>query len=290
VVLGFDNLAAYEGKHPHFGGTIGRVANRIARGEFELDGQRYTLAKNNGPNTLHGGLIGFDKRHWKVAGSSGESVTLAYLSPDGEEGFPGNLSARVTYSLNETNELAIDFHAVCDARTIVNMTNHSYFNLKGAGRGDVLNHVLELNADHYTPADAQLIPTGQIAPVKGTPLDFTKPMPIGARIEQALPGYDHNFVLNGPVKNNAPAFAARALDPESGRVMEVYTTQPGVQLYTGIHLDGSLSGLGGAYIRYGALCLETQHFPDTPHHPNFPSIILTPGGQYAHRAVYRFSA
>jgi aldose 1-epimerase len=290
VVLGFDNLAQYLGGHPCFGCTVGRVANRIAGGRFVLDGKSYALAANDGRNHLHGGLKGFDKVLWRTTPLEGAAVKFAYTSPDGEEGYPGALAVEVTMSLTDADELRIDYSALTDKPTPVNLTNHSYFNL--AGQGDVLAHELMLAADYYTPVNSELIPTGQIRPVKGTPLDFTTPRPIGSRLSQLEgkpPGYDNNFVLNGGGK--ALALAARVCDPGSGRVMELSTTEPGVQLYTANYLDGSLTGKGGAvYRRYAGLCLEAQHFPDSANQPKFPSIILRPGQTYRQTTVHRFTA
>jgi len=294
IVLGFDNLAQYEKGHPYFGATVGRVGNRIAKGRFTLDGKEYQLAVNNGPNHLHGGLKGFDKVVWEsniVRNTSQEvAVQFSYLSADGEEGYPGNFFAKVTYSLNNRNELRIDYEATTDKATPVNLTNHSYFNL--AGSGDVLGQELYLAADYYTPTDDNLIPTGQIASVKGTALDFTKTTPIGARIEQlkTFPGgYDHNLVLRRT--GDGIELAARAREPKSGRVLEILTTEPGVQLYSAIHLDGSLTGVGGViYNQFGAFCLETQHFPDSINHPEFPSAVLRPGKTFNSSTILRLSA
>jgi aldose 1-epimerase len=294
VVLGFDNLGQYLGGHPHFGATTGRVANRIAKARFTLDGHEYKLAANNGPNHLHGGLKGFDKVLWNskvLPGSASEAVVqFSYLSKDGEEGYPGNLSVTVLFALTEDNALRIEYAATTDKSTPVNLTNHSYFNL--ATGGDILSHELKLSADQYTPADNELIPTGKIASVKGTPLDFTKPTAIGARIEQLKPnpgGYDHNFVVNGGGKSLV--LAARVLEPTSGRVMEVLTTEPGIQLYTGNFLDGKLKGFGGViYNRYGGFCLETQHYPDSINQPHFPSVVLRPGQTFKSTTVYKFFA
>lgn len=293
VVLGFDAFDPYLKDHPHFGATTGRVANRIAKGKFTLDGKDYTLAINNGPNHLHGGLKGFDKVVWladeMVPRDHEITIGCTYLSRDGEEGYPGNLSVTVTYSLTDDNELRIDYRAITDKATPVNLTNHSYFNL--AGSGDVLGHQVWINADRYTPGDDTLIPTGEIASVHGTPLDFTKPMPIGARIQQLKPnpgGYDHNFVLNGDGKSLA--LAARVHEPNTGRVMEVCTSEPGMQLYTGNFLDGKLTGHDGmVYRRHSGFCLETQHFPDSVHHPHFPSVILRPGQTFQSTTVFKFS-
>ena len=293
VVLGFDNLKSYTGSHPHFGGVIGRVANRIAKGKFTLDGKDYALAINNGPNTLHGGNVSFDHRVWKaeaVEAPNAAGVKLTYLSPDGEEGFPGNLSVTVTYTLTDDNALKIEYTATTDKPTLVNLTNHSYFNFSGAG--DVLKDILYINADSYTPVDSTLIPTGEIAPVKDTPMDFTHPAPIGAGIPalaSTIGGYDFNYVLNGDAGHLH--LAARASDPSNGRQMEVWTTEPGVQFYSAIGLDGSIVGKRGvAYPKFGALCLETQHFPDAIHHPNFPSIVLRPGEKFHSETIYEFTA
>ncbi len=296
VVLGFDNLQGYLAGHPYFGATVGRFANRIARGEFTLNGKTYTLAKNNGPNTLHGGLKGFDKVVWdaeEVSTPDGPSVRFSYTSPDGEEGFPGTLKTTVTYTVTPKNALKIEYTATTDRATPINLTNHSYFNLAGPASGDVLGHEIMIAADRYTPGDETLIPTGELAPVKGTPLDFTTSAPIGSRINQikAEPvGFDHNYVIrrNG---ENGPALAARVYEPKSGRVMEVFTTEPGVQFYTGNFLDGKVKGKGGvAYQKHQGFCLETQHFPDSVHHPEFPTTILEPGSTYKQTTIYQFSA
>jgi aldose 1-epimerase len=292
VVHGFDNLEQYAKGHPGFGATIGRFGNRIARARFTLDGREYTLAANNGRNHLHGGLKGFDKVVWDArslpATDHEAAVQFRYLSKDGEEGYPGNLSVTVTYTLTDDNALRIDYEATTDKATPVNLTNHSYFNL--AGEGDVLDHEVMIAADRYTPVDDELIPTGEITSVKGTPLDFTRPMQIGARIEQLKPkpgGYDHNYVLNRDGK--ALALAARATEPKSGRGMEVLTTEPGMQLYTGNFLDGKYTGVGGvAYGRHSGLCLETQHFPDSVNRPNFPSTILRPDETFESTTVFKF--
>ncbi len=294
VVLGYDNLRQYlEENDPYFGAIVGRVANRIAHGAFVLDGRQYTIGRNQGSHTLHGGVVNFSKVIWKADASdtpSGPALRLTYHSPDGEEGFPGNLEAVVTYTLTDDNALRIDYQAGTDKPTPVNLTNHSYFNLAGAGNGDILDHVLILAADEYTAVDDQLIPTGQIATVHSTPLDFTTPHPIGQRIDQVrvgkVTGYDHNYVLNnGP---GVLVHAARVEEPRSGRVMMLSTTQPAVQLYTGNFLDGSLKGNGGTYGRHAGFCLETQHFPDAVHHPNFPNTILRPGQVYRQQTIYRF--
>lgn len=292
VVLGFDKLESYEGDpHPFFGTTIGRYGNRIANGKFTLDGKEYHLYINNPPNSLHGGKVGFDRRVWKAASSEdaqGEAVRFTYVSPDGEEGYPGTLTVSVTYTLTASNELQINYAAETDKPTVLNLTNHSYFNL--GGTGDVLKHVLELHADKYTPVDATLIPTGQIASVAGTPLDFRKPTPIGAHIGeiQDIGGYDHNFVVNG--KPGTLRLAAKVDDPATGRQMEVWTSEPGMQFYSAIHLDPSIVGKGGKpYQKYGALCLETQHYPDSPNHPTFPTTVLRPGQKFRSETIYKFS-
>jgi len=297
VVLGFDNLNGYLGTNPYFGAIVGRYGNRIARGRFTLDGVEYTLARNNGENALHGGLRGFDKVVWQardVSTPGTPRVELRYLSKDGEEGYPGNLSATVTYSVTDANELRIDYLATTDKDTVVNLTNHSYFNLAGQGNGDILKHELQIDADSFTPVDAGLIPTGEPRKVEGTPFDFRQPTAIGARIhennEQLIRGrgYDHNFVLRGGGGTLAPA--AKVYEPTTGRVMEVLTTQPGVQFYSGNFLDGTIRGKGGKVYqqRYG-LCLETQHFPDSPNHPSFPTVVLKPGERYQTTTIYRFS-
>jgi aldose 1-epimerase len=296
VVLGFDQLDGYLKDNPYFGAIVGRYGNRIAKGEFTLDGAKYTLARNNGENTLHGGLKGFDKVVWtanKVSTSDGPGVELKYLSKDGEEGYPGNLSVTVTYSLTADNELKIDYDATSDKDTVLNVTNHSYFNLAGQGNGDILDHVVTINADKFTPINAGLIPTGELRSVEGTPFDFRKPVAIGARIDEKDQqlvfgqGYDHNFVLNR--SGDGLLLAARVIDPKSGRVMEVLTTQPGLQFYTGNFLDGGIHGKGGkVYGRRSAFCMETQHFPDSPNQPKFPSVVLKPGERYRATTVYKF--
>jgi aldose 1-epimerase len=292
VVLGFDTLDGYLKEHPYMGATIGRVANRIAKGSFTLDGKTYALATNNGPNHLHGGLKGFDKVLWKaepVPTSNGVAVKFSYTSPDGEEGYPGTVSATVTYTLNDQNELRLDYSATADKATPVNLTNHSYWNL--AGQGDILGHNLTIFADRYTPVDDTLIPTGELAPVVGTPMDFTKPQAIGSRIQQLTNkprGYDHNYVLNG--ETGKLHLAARVSESKTGRVMEIWTTEPGVQFYSGNFLDGSLTGKRGTvYPMHHGFCLETQHFPDAVNHPQFASVILRPGQTYTHTTVHKFS-
>ena len=294
VVLGFDNLEGYLGQHPYFGGTIGRYANRIAKGTFTLDGKEYHLALNNGPNSLHGGQIGFNRRVWKaeeLKDKDAASVRFSYLSKDGEENYPGNLHVSVTYTLTNTNELKLQYAAETDKDTVLNLTNHSYFNLSGTDTGTILKYLLYINADKYTPVDSTLIPTGKIESVVGTPLDFLKPTAIGARIGELkeIGGYDHNYVLNG--KAGTLRIAAKVIDPESGREIEVLTTQPGVQFYSAIGLNGSIKGKGGVvYEKYGAICLETQHFPDSPNHPNFPSTELKPGEHFNSETIYKFTA
>lgn len=291
VVLGFDNLAQYLAGHPYLGCTVGRVANRIAYGRFALEGMDYQLARNeNGVHFLHGGSRGFDKALWAAepfAGPTEAGVRFVRRSPDGEEGLPGNLDVTVTCTLNESNEWKIEYHAVTDKPTPVNLTNHSYFNLAGVGSGTILDHELMIAADRYTPADETLIPTGQIARVAGTPLDFTKPMRIGARIDQVPGGYDHNFVLNSG--GGRLALAARLRDPASGRTMDILTTEPGIQFYSGNFLDGSVAGLGGTYHKHCGMCLETQHFPDSVNKPDWPGIILRPGQRYSHTIVHKLT-
>jgi aldose 1-epimerase len=288
IVLGFDNLEQYLRRHPYFGCTVGRVANRIAKGRFTLDGKNYALATNNGPNHLHGGLRGFDKMVWKAEPQAGAAVKFTYSSPDGEEDYPGTLAVAVTMTLTDANELRLDYCATTDKPTPVNLTNHSYFNL--AGEGSALDHELMIAADHYTPSDSALIPTGDIKPVKDTPLDFTTPQPIGSRFAQLHTnpvGYDDNYVLNAGGKDLA--LAAHVYEPGSGRLMEVHTTQPGVQFYTANFLDGSLTGKRGVvYRQHTAFCLETQHFPDSVNQPTFPSVILRPGQTYRHSTVHKF--
>ena len=292
IVAGFDNVEQYQKSSPFFGATVGRVANRIAKGTFELDGKTYHTAINNGPNTLHGGNVGFDKKIWKaepMLSSDGPSVRFTYVSPDMEENFPGTLNTTVTYTLRNDNALRIDYRATTDKPTILNLTNHSYFNLSAFQSPTILNEVLTLNADKYTPADDTLIPTGEIKSVRGTPYDFTTPHPIGQRISQTDGGYDTNFVINGGGQGQM-VHCAHVEDPQSGRVMDVSTTQPGVQLYTSNFVDGSLTGNGGhRYVKHGMFCLETQDFPDAINHPNFPSPILRPGQVYNQTTIFKFS-
>ena len=296
VVLGYDNLKDYIERNAFFGATVGRYANRIGGAKFTLDGVEYRLAANNGPNSLHGGKKGFDKVVWRLDDIKAEGneavVKMTYVSEDGEEGYPGNLACSVTYTLTDNNELKINYEAETDKTTVVNLTNHSYFNLAGQGVGDILDHVLMLNANEYTVFDEGLIPTGEIRSVKGTPFDFTSPTPIGARIGQVGNGYDQNYVLS---KEGAQAgsltLCARVSEPTSGRIMEVLTTEPGVQFYTGNFLDGTLTGKEGkVYKKHYAFCLETQHYPDSPNKPDFPSVVLKPGQKFTSTTVYKFSA
>jgi aldose 1-epimerase len=301
IVLGYDSLQGYLKESPYFGALIGRYGNRIAGGRFTLDGQTYTLARNNGPNHLHGGEKGFDKVVWQVEPfERGDDVglVLTYTSPDGEEGYPGTLQARVTYTLTDNNEVVFDYRATTDKATPVNLTQHSYFNLAGPGPQTILEHVVLLAADRFTPVDSTLIPTGELRAVDGTPFDFRTPTAIGARIAENDVqlrygrGYDHNFVLNRPAGAAAdePTLAARVHEPTSGRVMEVLTTEPGLQFYTGNFLDGTLTGKYGVVYRHRTgFAMETQHFPDSPNQPHFPSTIVRPGEEYRTRTVYRFS-
>ena len=292
VTLGYATLDEYVKNRKYFGATIGRYGNRIAKGKFPLNGQEYTLATNNGLNHLHGGLKGFNKVVWKsepVTFRNATGLRLTYLSADGEEGYPGNLKCTVIYTLTNDNELKIEYDATTDKPTPINLTHHSFWNLSGDCRRDILGHELMLNADYYLPVDSGLIPTGEIKSVKNSPMDFTSPMPIGSRIAQVEGGYDHNYVLNHRSCDDGLILAARACDPASGRVMEVYTTEPGIQFYSGNFFDGSIVGKGKiAYDKHGAFCLETQHFPDSPNRPYFPSTILNPGQVYRHVCVYKF--
>jgi aldose 1-epimerase len=299
VVLGFDSLEGYLKGHPYFGAIVGRYGNRIGKGKFTLNGVEYTLARNNGENHLHGGVKGFDKAIWKakdVSGLAGQALELTHVSSDGDEGYPGTLSVTVTYTVPAESELRIDYSATTDKDTVLNLTNHSYFNLAGQGSGNILGHEIAIEADRFTPVDAGLIPTGELRPVKGTPFDFGQPHTIGERIdakkdEQIVrgKGYDHNFVLNGQA--GTLRLAARVSEATSGRIMEVLTTEPGVQFYTGNFLDGTLAGKGGkVYGHRSAFCLETQHFPDSPNKPSFPSVVLKPGANYQTTTVYRFTS
>lgn len=299
VVLGYDTLDGYLTNKAFLGAIIGRYANRIAHGKFTLDGITYTLPKNDGDNTLHSGTEGFNKRLWTakdVSTTKGQALELTYRSADGEQGFPGNLSTKVVYTLSaKENELTIAYSATTDKDTVVNLTNHSYFNLAGQGNGDILNHQVKIVGDRITPVDATLIPAGELRPVKGTPFDFTQPTAIGARIDQDDPqiklgrGYDHNWVLSTQPKH-MPVLAAEAYEPKSGRVLQVLTTEPGLQFYTGNFLDGTIQGKDGkVYNRRYAFCFETQHFPDSPNHPAFPSTELKPGQTYSTTTIFRFS-
>ncbi len=291
ITLGYDSLGGYLEATPYFGAVVGRYGNRIARGKFTLDGAEHTLAANNGDNHLHGGLKGFDKVVWAaetVREEAAVGVRLSYLSPDGEEGYPGNLSCVLTYWISEENEFKITYEATTDKATPVNLTHHSYFNLAGQGRGNILAHELLLEADRYTPVDEGLIPTGELRPVADTPFDFTTPRSIGARIAQVPGGYDHNFVLRSG--GGDLARAAQVYEATSGRVMEVFTTEPGIQFYTGNFLDGTITGkVEFVYNQHSGFCLETQHFPDSPNQPDFPSTILRPGETYQTLTIYRFS-
>lgn len=288
IVLGFDSLSGYLVKPPYFGATIGRYGNRIGDAKFSLEGKTYPLAANNGKNHLHGGNKGFDKVVWDAAPATDgtPSLTLSYLSPDGDEGYPGNLRTTVKFTLTDDNEVRIEYDAETDKATPVNLTNHSYFNLSGDPANTILNHTLWIDADRYTPVDNTLIPTGQLTTVKGTPFDLTEPHKIGARIAQVQGGYDHNFVLN---KTGADTkLVAWLQDSATGRKLEVYTTEPGLQFYSGNFLDGSIQNSNGKVIpKHGALCLETQHFPDSPNKPEFPSTILKPGEKYHTVTTYK---
>lgn len=295
VALGFDTLDGYLGEHPYFGALIGRYGNRIGNAKFSLNGKEYKLAANNNGHALHGGLKGFDKVVWAPKEVPGDepALDLTYTSKDGEEGYPGDLTVTVRYTLTNNNELRIDYNATTDKDTVVNLTNHTYFNLAGAGEGDILGHSIQILADRFTPVDAGLIPTGELRTVAGTPFDFLELRPIGARIMQDDPqmvngkGYDHNYVLNSG--GGALALAARVTGPNGLRTMEVHTTEPGIQFYSGNFLDGTIKGKGGrAYAQRYGFCLETQHFPDSPNKPDFPSVVLKPGQKYQSTTVYRF--
>jgi aldose 1-epimerase len=298
IVLGYDTLDGYEKGTSYFGATVGRYGNRIAGGKFSLDGKTYTLPKNNGENTLHGGIVGFNKRVWKareIDSKEGEALEMSYLSADGEEGFPGSLSAKVVFTLpTDRNELKIDYTATTDKDTVLNLTNHSYFNLAGEGNGDILDHVLTLHAKEFTPVDKGLIPTGELRNVAGTPMDFNSATAIGKRINESYEqlvfgkGYDHNWVLTRA--GSGLVIAAEAYDPKSGRKLEVLTTEPGVQFYSGNFLDGAKGKGNKPYPQRAAFCLETQHFPDSPNHPNFPSTVLKPNQVFHSQTVFRFSA
>jgi aldose 1-epimerase len=297
VVLGFDDMQGYVKSSPYFGAIVGRYGNRIARGRFTLDGKTYTLAINNGPNALHGGIKGFDKVVWaaqQFKSDSGVGLVLTHTSPDGDEGYPGTLRAKVTYTLTDRDELAIDYEATTDKATPVNLTNHTYWNLAGDGKRDILGHVLTLESSAIVPVDSTLIPTGKLMPVAGTPFDFRTPTAIGARIEDPHAqlrygkGYDHTFVLDG-ARENGLAHAAHVAEPTTGRTLDIFTTEPGVQFYSGNFLDGSAVGKHGhVYQRRYGLALETHHYPDSPNQPSFPNVILRPGQTYRTRTVYRF--
>ncbi len=297
VVLGYDNLDGYLKSTPYFGALIGRYGNRIANGKFSLNGVEYTLATNNFPNHLHGGLKGFDKQVWTarpLPTAHGPSLILTYVSPSGEEGYPGTLSVTAIYSITEAGELRLDYSATTSEKTVVNLTHHSYFNLRGSG--DVLNHAVLINADKFTPTDAGSIPTGELRPVAGTPFDFTKPHTIGERINADYEqlklgkGYDHNWVVNQKSPGDL-TWVASVSEPVSGRFMEVWSTEPGTQFYTGNFLDGTVTGKGGwAYQTREGFCFEPQHFPDSPNHPAFPTTVLSPGEKFSSTIIYKFSA
>jgi aldose 1-epimerase len=296
VVLGFDRVAGYLKSHPYFGAVVGRYGNRIARGQFTLDGKTYKLATNNGPNHLHGGVEGFDKKIWRAEQferEGGVGVIYTLTSPDGDQGYPGGLIVRVTYTLRNNDELSVDYEATTDRPTPINLTQHTYFNLRGEGSGDILGHRLTIDADRFTPVDQTLIPTGMLAPVAGTPFDFLRPAAIGARIDaddqqlKNATGYDHNWVLNRV--GAGLAHAARLEDPKSGRSLDISTTEPGIQFYAGNFLDGTITGKAGHVYRHRAgLCLETQHFPDSPNHSNFPTTILRPEDRFQSKTVFAF--
>ncbi len=293
IVQGYDSVKKYLTGNPYFGAMIGRYGNRIAKGKFTLNGTEYKLPINNGVNSLHGGPKGFHNVYWEIKPDS-SSLEMSYLSKDGEEGYPGSLSVKVKYTLTDQNELVLDYEASTDKPTIVNLTHHSFFNLGGESSGDILNHQVVINADHYNPVDAGLIPTGELKAVKGTPFDFLKVHSIGARIggdDQQLKfgtGYDHNWVLNK--KSNELSMAATVTEPVSGRVMEVWTTEPGLQFYSGNFLNGSDIGYSGKPYEFrSAFCMEAQHFPDSPNRPEFPSTVLNPGEKYSQKTIYKFS-
>lgn len=297
IVLGCNTLEGYSKPGTgYFGATIGRYANRIAAGKFSLDGITYTLAQNNGTNNLHGGNKGFDSVVWDVDMVNEQEIQFSRTSPDGEEGFPGNLTVKVRYALTDSNELQIFYEAITDKKTIVNLTHHSFFNLKGEGNGNIESHLIEINADHYTPVNEKLIPTGELSSVAGTPMDFRVQKSIGQDINENFNqldlagGYDHNYVLNSnPTNTDSLTFAARVIEPELGRTMEVYTNEPGIQFYSGNFMDGSVQGKNGnAYVKRGAFCLETQHFPNSPNQDSFPSTVLNPREKYTSVCVYKF--
>ena len=290
VTLGFDTLDEYLAGHPGFGATIGRFANRIANGRFILDGVEYELARNEEPNHLHGGAHGFDEALWQARDAStpdGAAVAFSYLSPDGEEGYPGNLSTTVTYSVTDANELRIEYEATVDKPTQINLTNHTYWNLAGAGSGDILGHELQLTASHYLPVGEGSIPTGEMRSVRGTPMDFTTATAVGLRIEHTPPGYDVCYAL-GSGGAATPTLAATLRDPGTGRSMQVLTTEPGIQLYTGNFLDGIKGAAGCVFHKHSGICLECQHFPDSPNQPTFPSTVLSPGEVYRQVTIHRF--
>ena len=290
VILGFDSLSGYRQKsNPYFGALVGRYANRIQHAAFSIDGVRYSLAANDHGNTLHGGLKGFDKVIWTINQVNDSSLILSYVSLDGEEGFPGNLTVKVAYTLSSGNELMIDYTAISDKKTPVNLTNHAYFNLSAGKEATILDEELSIYASKFTPVNDSLIPTGSISSVLGSPMNFLKPKKIGKDLAKVKGGYDHNYVIDR--KDSGKALAAIVSDPSSGRIMQVWTTQPGIQFYTGNFLDGTLTGRDGKKIeQHGALCLETQHYPDSPNQPSFPSVILEPGKTFHERTIYRFSA
>ncbi len=298
VVLGHHTLQGYDSNMGYFGSIVGRYANRIAKGTFTLDGKTYHLPINNGPNSLHGGTEGFNTQIWKVTPETvqnGVAASLEYTSPNGQDGYPGTLNVKVTYTLDDSNALHIDYTATTDAPTVVNFTNHSYFNLGGNGSGSALNAIMQINANSYTPTDATQIPTGQVAPVAGTPMDFRRPTPLDARIRAPFDqlilahGYDHNWVLNKP-QPGALSYAAEAYDPDNGRILRVETTEPGIQIYTGNYLTGALIGSSGTTYRQGdGFTFETQHFPDSPNRPNFPSTVLNPGQTFHSTTIFSFS-
>jgi aldose 1-epimerase len=289
IVTGYETLEDYISNGGYFGALIGRYGNRIAKGKFSLNGVEYKLAQNNGENHLHGGIKGFDKVVWdaeEMKVDNGIALKLFYLSEDGEEGYPGKLSCTVIYTLTNDNELKISYKAETDKGTVINLTNHSYFNLGGHDSGDILGHEIMLKADHFLPVDAGLIPIGRIEPVKGTPMDFTTAMTIGSRIKQVKGGYDHNYCLNS--SDGSLSLAVEVYEPVSGRLMQIFTTQPGIQFYTGNFLNGSNQGKGAVYYKHSGFCLETQHFPDSPNRANYPPVVLEPGQKYKQLTVHKF--